>query len=88
VSFEVFAPFGVAVSAIWYVTFEIRQRGLLHQRTRNPRETRTFATEAEAKEFARSKLDEGLVVFAGTLNPYLPRQLIPSQRIADWLVEP
>ena len=75
------------VSAIWYVTFEIRQRGLLKRRARSPRETRTFATESEAKVFARSKLDEGLVVFAGTINPHLPRQLIPSQNIADWLVE-
>ena len=30
---------------------------------------------------------DGLVVFAGTINPHLPRQLIPSQNIADWLVE-
>nr|WP_155262580.1 hypothetical protein [Bradyrhizobium sp. BR2003] len=78
---------GVAVLAIWYVTFEIRQRGLLNRRARSPRETRTFASESEAKAFARSKLDEGLVVFAGTINPHLPRQLITSQNIADWLVE-
>ena len=78
---------GVAVSAIWYVTYEIRRRGLLARRARSPRETRTFASESEAKAFARSKLDEGLVVFAGTINPHLPRQLIPSQNIADWLVE-
>ncbi|MCC8944041.1 MULTISPECIES: hypothetical protein [unclassified Bradyrhizobium] len=75
------------MSAIWYVTYEIRRRGLLARRARSPRETRTFATESEAKAFARSKLDEGLVVFAGTINPHLPRQLIPSQNIADWLVE-
>jgi hypothetical protein len=75
------------VSAIWYVTYEIRRRGLLARRARSPRETRTFASESEAKAFARSILDEGLVVFAGTINPHLPRQLIPSQNIADWLVE-
>jgi hypothetical protein len=39
----------------------------------------------EAKNFARSKLDEGLTVFAGTINPYLPRQVIPSGSIAHWL---
>jgi hypothetical protein len=34
--------------------------------------------EAPAKpERARAKLDEGLAVFAGTINPHLPRQLIP-----------
>ncbi|MCP1853170.1 MULTISPECIES: hypothetical protein [Bradyrhizobium] len=86
-SLGLFALSGVAVSAIWYVTYEIRRRGLLARRARSPRETRTFASESEAKAFARSKLDEGLVVFAGTINPHLPRQLIPSQNIADWLVE-
>ncbi|MGY3492426.1 hypothetical protein [Bradyrhizobium sp. USDA 4502] len=86
-SLGLFALSGVAVSAIWYVTYEIRRRGLLARRARSPRETRTFASESEAKAFARSKLDEGLVVFAGTINPHLPRQLIPSHNIADWLVE-
>ena len=47
--------------------------------------TRTFETEIEAKNFARRKLDEGLTVFAGTINPYLPRQVIPSGSIAHWL---
>ncbi len=68
----------------WYVTFELRKRGILPKR-RSMRVTRTFATEAEAKEFARAKFDEGLVVFAGTLNPHVPRRLIPSARISSWL---
>jgi hypothetical protein len=68
----------------WYVTFEVRKRGTLPKQ-RSPRETRTFATEAEAKAFARAKLDEGLAVFAGTINPSVPRQLIPSARIQAWL---
>jgi hypothetical protein len=42
-------------------------------------------TETEAKSFAREKLNEGLVVFAGTINPQLPKQLIPSTRISEWL---
>ena len=46
--------------------------------------TTTFETEAEAKHFARAKLLEGLIVFAGTINPYLPRQLIFSNRVAAW----
>jgi hypothetical protein len=54
-------------------------------RRRSPRSTRTFASEAEAKEFARTKFDEGLVVTAGTIIPYLPRQAIPSAGIAAWL---
>ncbi|MBR1174672.1 hypothetical protein JQ617_11955 [Bradyrhizobium sp. KB893862 SZCCT0404] len=70
----------------WYVTFEVRKRGLL-LRARSPRETRTFATEHEAKLFARAKLDEGLAVFAGTINPHLPRRLIPSTGIHAWLAD-
>jgi hypothetical protein len=74
------------MSPTWYVTYESRQSGLLHKR-RSPRETKTFATEAEAKLFARTKLDEGLVVFAGTLNPHVPRRLIPSNQILVWLAD-
>jgi hypothetical protein len=44
-----------------------------------------FDTEEQAKDFARAKLGEGLVVFAGTINPHLPRQLILSQSVADWV---
>ncbi|MBW7970447.1 hypothetical protein [Bradyrhizobium sp. BR 10289] len=70
----------------WYVTFEVQQRGIL-PRQRSPRETRTFATEQEAKLFARAKLDEGLAVFAGTINPHVPRRVIPSAGINAWLAE-
>ena len=69
---------------IWYVTFEVRQRGILPKQ-RSPRETRTFGTEAEAKIFARSRLDEGLVVYAGTINPHTPKRLVPSSQVDSWL---
>ena len=68
----------------WYVTFQIRQRGAL-PRPRCPRQTTTFATEAEARRYARARIEEGLIVFAGTINPYLPKQLIPAEHIIDWL---
>ena len=71
---------------IWYVTFEVRKRGILPKQ-RSPRETRTFLTEAEAKAFARSKLDEGLTVFAGTINPHTPKRLVPSSQIYTWLAD-
>jgi hypothetical protein len=69
---------------IWFVTFEVHRRGLVskHQTTRR---TKTFETETLAKDFARAKLNEGLVVFAGPINPYLPKQLIPSHRVSLWL---
>ena len=75
-----------AATPIWYVTFEIRKRGILPKQ-RSPRETRTFVTEDEAKIFARSKLEEGLTVFAGTINPHFPKRLVPSSEIYAWLAD-
>jgi hypothetical protein len=46
--------------------------------------TRTFESEEEAKYFAREKLGEGLVVFAGTVNPHSPRRVVPSANILAW----
>jgi len=77
---------GCEMPSIWYVTFEVRMRGTLPKR-RSPRLTATFETEAEAKNFARAKLQEGLTVFAGTINPHAPRQLVPSHNIAAWLAD-
>ena len=50
----------------WYVTFEIPSRGTAVRRRRS-RSTQTFETETEAKNFARMKFDEGLIVTAGTI---------------------
>ena len=74
------------MSPTWYVTAEVPKRGLL-PKLRRPRETKTFATESEAKLFARIKLEEGLAVFAGTINPHLPRRLIPASGIHAWLAD-
>jgi len=52
---------------------------------RNPHLTKTFETEAEARDFARTKFDNGLIVTAGTVNPHLPRRAIPSEEIPAWL---
>ena len=68
----------------WYVTFEVPPDGTLLRR-RHPRLTKTFETEAEAKDFARTKFNEGLVVTAGTMIPHLPRTSIPSPEIPAWL---
>jgi hypothetical protein len=68
----------------WYVTFVVPKSGTL-VRMRSLRSTRTFATEAEARDFARVKFGEGLVVTAGTIIPHLPKQAIPSTAIPAWL---
>jgi len=41
----------------------------------------------EARNFARAKFDEGLVVTAGTIIPHLPRRAIASGSIPSWLEE-
>jgi hypothetical protein len=68
---------------IWYVTFEVPKSSTLVPR-RNPRLSKIFETEAEAKEFARLKVDAGLIVSAGTINPHRPRVGIPSEKIFAW----
>jgi hypothetical protein len=68
----------------WYVTFEVPPDGTLLKR-RHPRLTKTFETEAEAKGFARTKFNDGLIVTAGTIVPYVPRLAIPSVDIPAWL---
>lgn len=75
---------GCEMPDVWYVTFEVHKRGTLQER-RSPRATRTFATEGEARQFARTKFDEGLIVHAGTLNPHLPRRTILSGDVPGWL---
>ena len=52
----------------WYVTFEVPTDGTLSRR-RHPRLTKTFETEAAAKDFARTKFNDGLIVTAGTIIP-------------------
>jgi hypothetical protein len=74
--------------ATWYVTFEVRRSGVLSSRRRGPRSTRTFETETEAKIFARTKFHEGLIVYAGTINPHSPKRLISSRNLPHWLEEP
>lgn len=75
---------GTRMNRTWYVTFEVPRSGTLVRR-RNPRLTSTFETEAEAREFARTKFEGGLIVTAGTINPHVPRRAIPSASIPAWL---
>jgi hypothetical protein len=76
--------FGQPMGRTWYVTFEVQRLGML-LRPRHPRLTQTFETETEAKRFAKEKLDQGLAVTAGTLNPHAPKQVIPSSAMSRWL---
>jgi hypothetical protein len=68
----------------WYVTFEVQKRGVSARR-RSPRATKLFESEEQAKDFARAKFNEGLIVHAGTIIPHSPRRSIPSGDIPGWL---
>jgi hypothetical protein len=57
------------------------QRGLM-------RKTETFRSEQDAKAFAKAKLADGSNINAGTLNPHLPKRMISSKQVLDWLDEP
>ena len=72
--------------AKWYVSFQ--PKGLTKGTRTHKRLAETFQTEQEAKAFARAKLAEGLYVSAGTLNPHMPKRMISSAQIPDWLNEP
>jgi hypothetical protein len=68
----------------WYVAYEV-PKGVKHGGRRIPRATEMFEDESRAKEFARQKAAEGLLVNAGTLNPHLPKRAIASGDIQRWI---
>jgi hypothetical protein len=70
---------------IWFVSFEPKK--LRPGKRPFSRATETFRSEFQAKEFAKQKLAEGQDVRAGTLNPHLPKRVISSAQIIQWLEE-
>jgi hypothetical protein len=51
------------------------------------RSSKQFASEQDAKAFAKDRLAEGSEITAGTLNPHSPKRFIGAARILDWLNE-
>jgi hypothetical protein len=69
----------------WYVSY-VASGDVSGDRAR--RTTKTFASEHEAKNFARTKFDAGdKTLVAGTINPETPKRVISSSAIPDWLDE-
>ena len=68
----------------WYVSFETPPARAGEKRLYS-RTTRTFRNEGEAKDFAREKLQISRDVSAGTLNPFLPKRVITSAQVYEWL---
>ena len=71
--------------AIWYVSFALRDPDASHHRF--PRQTRTFASECQAREFASTLLERTSDISAGTINPHMPRRVIAPAAIAAWIGE-
>ena len=66
---------------IWYVAF----RSPDETRVVYVRNSKTFRTEIEAKQFARERLEEGCDVSAGTIKSHRPRRTIGPEQIMSWL---
>jgi hypothetical protein len=77
----------VRLKHIWYVSFEM-PRAPTGEKRPYSRKTRTFQSEIEAKDFAKEKLHDSPTVNAGTLNPFLPKRVITSAQIYEWLKAP
>jgi hypothetical protein len=79
------ALMGGSPKMIWYVSY-VASGDVSGDRS--PRATTTFASEQEARKFARAKFDAGdKTLVAGTINPVLPKRVIASSAIPDWLDE-
>ena len=66
----------------WFVSY--RPLGL----SRDPRRlSETFPNELEAKAFAKARLADARNITAGTINPHLPKRVIGSAQIIEWLNE-
>ena len=74
----------VKISNTWYVSIHLPE----DQKTGHySRRSETFANEAEAKQFAASKIAVGTEISAGTLNPVTPKRVIKPSEIEKWLSE-
>jgi len=70
----------------WYVSYE---SGLTTAGGHYRRQTKSFSSEEEAKDFAQALVARGVRVTAGTINPVHPRRLLATeQEISDWLALP
>jgi hypothetical protein len=75
----------------WFVSVETPKHLRLHFSpfaVLRARETKSFPTEIEAKQFAKAMLSEGRKVTAGTLSPHQPiRRTVTASEIDQWINE-
>jgi hypothetical protein len=70
----------------WFVSVEVPRQGRLASLNAPARETKTFPTEAEAKQYAKEILSDSRNIIAGALlNGYQPvRRIIPASDLNRW----
>jgi hypothetical protein len=75
----------------WFVSVETPKHlrlALFSSAIPRARETKSFPTETEAKQFAIAMLSEGRKVSAGTLSPHQPkRRTVTAWEINQWIAE-
>jgi hypothetical protein len=74
----------------WFVSVETPKhlRSLFSSAATRARETKSFPTETEAKQFAIAMLSEGRKVSAGTLSPHQPkRRTVTAWEVNQWIAE-
>jgi hypothetical protein len=74
------------ISDQWFVSVEAPRQLRIASRRAHTRQTMTFPTESEAKQFAKAMLSDGMKIMAGTLHPHQPvRRIIGSSDINQWI---
>jgi hypothetical protein len=68
-------------SKTWYVSCEACVT------RRHVRSSVSFESESEAKQFAKEALASRKAVYAGTINPHVPKRFIPAEKVDDWINE-
>jgi hypothetical protein len=78
-----------AIMNHWFVSVDTpKQHGPVSSRAPSARQTKSFPTENEAKQFAKVMLAEGMKATAGTLSPHKPiRRTITASEIHQWIEE-
>jgi hypothetical protein len=76
------------ISDHWFVSVEAPKQWRIASKRAPARQTATFPTESEAKQFAKAILSDGMKIMAGTLHPHQPtRRIIGSSEINQWIEE-
>jgi hypothetical protein len=75
----------IANRSIWFVSYVPNSERSSDRVFR--RVTKRFLSESDAKTFAIARLADATKLTAGTINPHVPKRVVGSAEILDWLDE-